>query len=420
MMHTGVVNGRKRAVNWLVKNGADPNVLNDRSETPLHLCCVKGFSKQLVERLLEAKANVNMPSNLGETPLQLAQRRGLTKLENMLAPFDSGVDRTADTIVQKIEDREAESADVLPVLQKHITTLQEKKSTNVTKKLLNRHEDIITIGHLDLAGTRDDSSNTFLHIAASACSTEIVTTLIRLKCNPNVKNASGKTPLHAACAALQAGNPNAQATIQVLLTANADMSQGDFADDKTPLDCVENKEMRDWLLDATADPNEAVGVVVEEEEAGADGGEISTTHGKMQALLGGNFAPFLRELENVEDMADFAQAERAKKKIKHYLDSRGLRSIEQGLHGAGVGSISEAKAAANGMVTVAMLQDFYQQSRNVRLAESHVKQAIASVLKNNFDPENPVVPVDQFLYGPFHQFWRDFFWRETVSYRMGL
>ncbi len=63
------------AVGLLLKAGADPNIHNDRGQTPLH--CANGFNS--IASLLKAGANPNQQDNQGKTPLHYAAKVGLDK-----------------------------------------------------------------------------------------------------------------------------------------------------------------------------------------------------------------------------------------------------------------------------------------------------------------------------------------------------
>jgi len=63
------------AVGLLLKAGADPNIHNDREQTPLH--CANGFNS--IASLLKAGANPNQQDNQGKTPLHYAAKVGLDK-----------------------------------------------------------------------------------------------------------------------------------------------------------------------------------------------------------------------------------------------------------------------------------------------------------------------------------------------------
>lgn len=63
------------AVGLLLKAGADPNIHNDRGQTPLH--CANGYNS--IASLLKAGANPNQQDNQGKTPLHYAAKIGLDK-----------------------------------------------------------------------------------------------------------------------------------------------------------------------------------------------------------------------------------------------------------------------------------------------------------------------------------------------------
>ena len=80
----GLTNG----VACLLANGANPNVTDDKGQTPLHFIAQKGVGKNQAELLIEHGADLNARDNAGQTPLDYAKKAKrksvadfLTKLE---------------------------------------------------------------------------------------------------------------------------------------------------------------------------------------------------------------------------------------------------------------------------------------------------------------------------------------------------
>lgn len=70
--------GQLEVVLELLKNGADPKIVDRGSWTALHYACTKNSPKnsQIVSELIKAGADVGAKTRLGGTPLQLASREG--------------------------------------------------------------------------------------------------------------------------------------------------------------------------------------------------------------------------------------------------------------------------------------------------------------------------------------------------------
>ena len=55
-------------------NGADPNVTDDKGQTPLHFIAQKGVGKNQAKLLIEHGADLNARDNAGQTPLDYAKQ----------------------------------------------------------------------------------------------------------------------------------------------------------------------------------------------------------------------------------------------------------------------------------------------------------------------------------------------------------
>ncbi len=256
MLHCAVARGRRRTVTWLLANTkANPNATNRWGETPLHMSST-AYVKSIVLKLAEAGADMNKPSSLGESPQQLAERKGVKKLTALLSQYNgAGASKSKDA--KQIAADAEEGQKVVKHLSKYFRGIQKPKYQKKIIKMMGEHAELAQKGLLDVHSQRDKNTDTFLHLASRACAAGVVSMLLKLGVSPNVKNEVGATPLHLACEQFQADTPDAQQVIKSLLEGKADMSQGDFKSDKTPLDLLESKEKRDWVLDATAAPESA-------------------------------------------------------------------------------------------------------------------------------------------------------------------
>lgn len=84
-LHITVKRGDIPYINFLLQKGADPNIRDSRSATPL-LIAVDAGQNEVVPILLQHKANPNLANGSGETPLiRAVQRRDLPLVRTLLA-----------------------------------------------------------------------------------------------------------------------------------------------------------------------------------------------------------------------------------------------------------------------------------------------------------------------------------------------
>ncbi len=72
-LHWVAQRGLTNGIACLLANGADPNVTDDKGQTPLHLIAQKGVGKNQVELLIEHGADLNARDDTGQTPLDYAK-----------------------------------------------------------------------------------------------------------------------------------------------------------------------------------------------------------------------------------------------------------------------------------------------------------------------------------------------------------
>ena len=73
-LHWLAQRGLTNGIAGLLANGADPNVTDDKGQTPLHFIAQKGIGKNQAEMLVEHGADLNARDDLGQTPLDYAKR----------------------------------------------------------------------------------------------------------------------------------------------------------------------------------------------------------------------------------------------------------------------------------------------------------------------------------------------------------
>ena len=73
-LHWVAQRGLTRGIACLLENGADPNVVDDKGQTPLHFIAKKGVGKNQAQLLIEHGANINAQDADGQTPLDYAKK----------------------------------------------------------------------------------------------------------------------------------------------------------------------------------------------------------------------------------------------------------------------------------------------------------------------------------------------------------
>lgn len=73
-LHWVAQRGLTNGITCLLANGADPNVTDDKGQTPLHFIAQKGVGKNQAELLIEHGADLNARDDAGQTPLDYAKK----------------------------------------------------------------------------------------------------------------------------------------------------------------------------------------------------------------------------------------------------------------------------------------------------------------------------------------------------------
>lgn len=82
-LHLAIMQSNENLTQWLLAQGANPDVTDDLDYTPLHLASVMG-QERLVKLLLNSQATISKNAKDGKTPLQLATDLSHIQIVNLL------------------------------------------------------------------------------------------------------------------------------------------------------------------------------------------------------------------------------------------------------------------------------------------------------------------------------------------------
>uniref|UniRef100_A0A3B4X4V8 Oxysterol-binding protein n=1 Tax=Seriola lalandi dorsalis TaxID=1841481 RepID=A0A3B4X4V8_SERLL len=162
--------------------------------TPLHLACYFGH-RDVVEELLKAGADVNLPNNIGDTALHKAAFTGRKEVVMLLLHYDACA--TVINGTAQIPKDVTQNAEVRSMLEAAERTEERK----LEEKLLEaaREGDLPTLNQLlsrkklpDINCT-DLLGNTPLHCAAYRGQRQCALKLLRSGARPNIKNKNNQT-----------------------------------------------------------------------------------------------------------------------------------------------------------------------------------------------------------------------------------
>ncbi|KAM7410350.1 hypothetical protein PAMA_001678 [Pampus argenteus] len=162
--------------------------------TPLHLACYFGH-KDVVEELLKAGADVNLPNNIGDTPLHKAAFTGRKEVVMLLLHYDAcatiinGTAQIPKDVTQNAEIRsmlEAAERTEERKLEEQLLEAAREGDLSTLTQLLSRKKPP-DINCTDLLG------NTPLHCAAYRGQKQCAQKLLKSGASPNIKNKNDQT-----------------------------------------------------------------------------------------------------------------------------------------------------------------------------------------------------------------------------------
>ena len=194
--------GNMEIFQLLTAKGIDPNEELEENDKPLHLAAEHG-QVDIMKYLIKTGANKNGLAN-GQTPLRRAIEK--EQLASVQFLIQSGVN---------VNERKQNEESLL-------YTAVVYDEPGIFQALLDAK-----------ANVQADNGYGYpvLHFAASVGRTDCVKRLLKAGANVNLKDQSGKTPLHAA---IESNNENSNEIVKILIEAKAELNVKD-EEGKTPL-----------------------------------------------------------------------------------------------------------------------------------------------------------------------------------------
>lgn len=233
-LHEAILCNYREIVDILLDHGADPNVEDSLSRTPLYLA-VYNEDVEVVSILLDRDANIEISDNTGKTPLHRAAIAGSEKIAQLLlnaGANPSAVENDGGTPLHIAVDYK--NARMVSILLDNGANVDAKKKNGETPL----HEAAISgsekIARLLLTAKADFSAvdvdgETPLHFAISVRDSVVASILLEYGSDVNVKTGSfDRTPLHLAA------HMSRWDIAQVLLEYGASLSAVDYYHE-TPL-----------------------------------------------------------------------------------------------------------------------------------------------------------------------------------------
>lgn len=196
------------AVKALLKYKANVNAVDpedDMQETPLHKACVKSGNYEIVQLLVDAKANLNAKNSKGLTPLSVAVGKGWGEYyidTRMITPLlDAGAEVNAvNNHRQTALHLAVWDPDALHLLLQHkadVNAADENGTTPLMAALEEKEVEPLVVEYL-LEAKADVNvklnHSTPLHLAVKKNLMDETVLLLAAEADVNVKDAEGKTP----------------------------------------------------------------------------------------------------------------------------------------------------------------------------------------------------------------------------------
>ncbi|XP_073409323.1 BRCA1-associated RING domain protein 1 isoform X2 [Dendrobates tinctorius] len=168
MLHVSSIKGDLRAVEELLKSGANPNVKDHAGWTPLHEACNHGHT-DVVELLLQHKALVNTTGYQNDTPLHDAVKNGHVAIVRLL--LQHGALQDAVNIFGLRPVDYAETAEIKTALLQTQTKQQLRSPSPTQKSVQCREGSVVILGCGLTASQKADLNKLVPLLKAEVCVT---------------------------------------------------------------------------------------------------------------------------------------------------------------------------------------------------------------------------------------------------------
>jgi ankyrin repeat protein len=173
-------------VNKLIDKGAKVNVQDNKGNTPLH-DAIEARDYDLVQRLLGSGADPNTPNKSGFTPLHIAANNSDKQaLDIMLEVDNIDVNKTIEPD-PSVKFSPNKGANPLMLLAKNASFDHQSDVIEIAKSLIKKGSDI--------NGVKDQDGNTSLHHATQRVLPEFVEILTASGADPRQQNAANKSAI---------------------------------------------------------------------------------------------------------------------------------------------------------------------------------------------------------------------------------
>ncbi|CAB0037873.1 unnamed protein product [Trichogramma brassicae] len=223
----------EQMIEFLLKNGADPNIADVNGLTPLHIICSGGSDYYELARMLfdisderQLKLQVNAQNNKGRTALHEASRFGHEQLTESLLRRGSNpnlIDENGSTVLHLLCDERAnDNRDLVQM----VLELSHDEYRPVDINILDKYGEsplryALSHGHTRAAeksadaeltetffeicgeqlqvNSRNQKGQTALHLALQYGNKQAIESLLTRSADPNATDENGSTPLHVVC-----------------------------------------------------------------------------------------------------------------------------------------------------------------------------------------------------------------------------
>ncbi len=194
LLHWATKLGLREEVEYLLKQGMNPNIADDQGRTALHYAALIGDGA-ITRLLVEAGADANARDRFGRTPLHYANP-DVARILILNGADPNAVDLDGNTPLHT-----SNATEVLLEYGANPNVQNKKKLLPlyyaIKKGNCKAASLLLKVTDRDLLGLKDENGNTLLHLAIDKCR-ELVQELL-LNIDINAANSDGNTPLHYAC-----------------------------------------------------------------------------------------------------------------------------------------------------------------------------------------------------------------------------